>query len=192
MKTAEEIIGKATTRNNRLFSSAGNESPRLVNNAIKFDSLLHRKNLQGLTYKFVYYPTEGHATLRTLHDGLDYVFQNTLPELEKKPSEITYAVFEKYYAGLSHIYGYKMKPPESKINSYGYKFLFIDVDKALEFFKKNIENYPQSSNVYDSYAEALLKKGDKKTAMLNYEKAFQLDPANTAARDKVNKLKSEQ
>ena len=85
-----------------------------------------------------------------------------------------------------------MKPPESKINSYGYKLLFIDVDKALEFFKKNVENYPQSSNVYDSYAEALLKKGDKKNAMLNYEKAFQLDPANTAARDMMNKLKSEQ
>ena len=192
MKTAEAIIGKATTRNNRLFFSAGNESPRIVNNAIKFDSLLHTKNLQGLTYKFVYYPTEGHATLRTIHDGLDYVFQNTLPELEQKPSEISYAMFEKYYAGLSHIYGYKMKPPESKINSYGYKILFEDVDKALEFFKKNVENYPQSANAYDSYAEALLKKGDKKNAMLNYEKAFQLDPTNTAARDIANKLKNDQ
>ena len=194
MKTAEEIIGKATTRNNRLFFSAGNESPRIVNNAIKFDSLLRRKNLQGLAYKFVYYPTEGHATLRTVHDGLDYVFQNTLPELEKKLSEVTYALFEKYYAELSHIYGYKMKPPESKINSFGYRFLndLNDVDKALEFFKKNIENYPQSANVYDSYAEALLAKGDKKNAMINYEKAFQMDPTNTAARDIVNKLKSEQ
>ena len=47
----------------------------------------------------------------------------------------------------------KMKPPESKINSYGYRFLnrMNDIDKALEFFKKNVENYPQSANVYDSY-----------------------------------------
>ena len=87
-----------------------------------------------------------------------------------------------------------MKPPESIINNYGYRFLnnWNDIDKALEFFKKNVENYPNSDNVYDSYGEALLKKGDKKNAMLNYEKAFQLDPTNTAARDIVNKLKSEQ
>jgi predicted negative regulator of RcsB-dependent stress response len=30
--------------------------------------------------------------------------------------------------------------------------------------------------VYDSYAEALLVKGDKKNAIINYEKAFQMDP----------------
>ena len=86
-----------------------------------------------------------------------------------------------------------MKPPEGKINNYGYRFLndFNDTDKALEFFKKNVENYPNSANVYDSYGEALLKKGDTKNAMINYEKAFQMDPTNTAARDIVNKLKSE-
>jgi len=87
-----------------------------------------------------------------------------------------------------------MKPEESAINNYGYKFLLAEknIDKALEFFKKNVQNYPQSANVYDSYAEALLAKGDKKNAMLNYEKAFQLDPTNTTARDIANKLKYEQ
>ena len=86
-----------------------------------------------------------------------------------------------------------MKPPEDIVNNYGYTFLQNkDIDKALEFFKKNIENYPNSANVYDSYAEALLAKGDKKNAMINYEKAFHMDPTNTAARDIVNKLKNEQ
>ena len=85
-----------------------------------------------------------------------------------------------------------MKPPENIVNNYGYVFLQGgELDKALEFFKKNIENYPNSANVYDSYAEALLAKGDKKNAMINYEKAFQMDPTNTAARDIVNKLKNE-
>ena len=86
-----------------------------------------------------------------------------------------------------------MKPPEDIVNNYGYTFLQNkDIDKALEFFNKNIENYPNSANVYDSYAEALLAKGDKKNAMINYEKAFQMDPTNTVARDIVNKLKNEQ
>lgn len=46
--------------------------------------------------------------------------------------------------------------------------------------------------MYDSYAEALLAKGDKKNAMINYEKAFRMDTTNTAARDIANKLKNDQ
>ena len=94
---------------------------------------------------------------------------------------------------LSKIYGYRMKPDEDVINNYGYIFLNQekDVDKALEFFKKNIENYPQSSNVYDSYAEALLVKGDKKNALINYEKAFKMDSTNTNARDIIIKMREE-
>ena len=86
-----------------------------------------------------------------------------------------------------------MKPDEDVINNYGYIFLNQekDVDKALEFFKKNIENYPQSSNVYDSYAEALLVKGDKKNALINYEKAFKMDSTNTNARDIIIKMREE-
>lgn len=193
MNNVEEVVNNARERNCRLFFSAGNESGLIVNNARKLDSLLQKKNLKGLSYRFNYYPAEGHASIRTLFDGLTYVFQTEPPDAGKTPSEISYTLFEKYYEGLSKIYGYKMKPPEEKINSYGYRFLndLNDVDKALEFFKKNVENYPNSANVYDSYGEAFLKKGDKKNAMINYEKAFQMDPTNTAARDIVNKLKNE-
>jgi len=193
MKIAEEAINNASERNCRLFFSAGNESRSIVNDSRKFDSLLLKKNLKGLSYRFTYYPAEGHATIRTLFDGLNYVFQTEPPDAGKAPTEISYSLFENYYERLSRIYGYKMKPPEGKINNYGYRFLndFNDTDKALEFFKKNVENYPNSANVYDSYGEALLKKGDTKNAMINYEKAFQMDPTNTAARDIVNKLKSE-
>ena len=146
------------------FFSAGNESGLIVNNARKLDSLLQKKNLKGLSYRFTYYPAEGHATIRTLLDGLSYVFQTEPPDAGKAPSEISYGLFEKYYEELSKIYGYKMKPPEGKMNSYGYRLLndLNDIDKALEFFKKNVENYPQSANVYDSYGEALLKKEIRK------------------------------
>jgi len=115
------------------------------------------------------------------------------PEYSFPLSDLTYAVFEKHCDSLSKIYGYRMKPDEDVINNYGYIFLNQekDVDKALEFFKKNIENYPQSSNVYDSYAEALLVKGDKKNALINYEKAFKMDSTNTNARDIIIKMREE-
>jgi len=193
MKFAEKAINSATERNNRLFFSVGTEAIHNVTNAIKFDSLLRKKNLKGLTYQFTFNPKGGHASIKTWYDGFHYLFMLDKPVGEKDPSDVTYSILENHYLGLSKIYGHTMKPPENIVNNYGYVFLQGgEPDKALAFFKKNVENYPNSANVYDSYAEALLAKGDKKNAMLNYEKAFQMDPTNTAARDIANKLKSVQ
>ena len=192
MKVAEKAINSANERNNRLFFSVGNEAKHYLTNARLIDSLLRQKNLRGLSYQFSYYPKEGHATIRTWYDGFHYLFMLDEPGGEKGPSDFTSSILENHYRGLSKIYGYTMKPPEKTVNDYGYVFLQNgDTDKALEFFKKNMENYPTSANVYDSYAEALLAKGDKKNAIIYYEKAFQMDPTNTAARDIANKLKNE-
>ncbi|MGQ0543352.1 MAG: hypothetical protein ACT4O9_16140 [Blastocatellia bacterium] len=46
--------------------------------------------------------------------------------------------------------------------------------EAIEAFKKNIELYPNSANVYDSLAEADEKSGAKDKARTNYEKAYQM------------------
>jgi tetratricopeptide (TPR) repeat protein len=165
-------------------------------NAKKLDTLLLSRKLRGLDHKFNYYPAEIHTTvfMKSYYEGLRFILQMDPPETNTKPGDMTWSLLEDHYKKQSEIYGCSIKPEESLVNNYGYRFLLRenDIDKALEFFKKNIENYPQSANVYDSYAEALLVKGDKKNAMINYEKAFQMDPTNTAARDIVNKLKSEQ
>lgn len=196
LKIAEEKINNATERNNRLFFNVAHEDFPYLRNAKKIDSLLQAKKLKGLSFQFQYYPKETHGTvyMKSFYDGLHYIFQMDPPDAGMHLSDISWELFENHYKNLSAIFGYPMKPTESNINNYGYQLLHVEknVDKALEFFKKNVENYPQSANVYDSYAEALLAKGDKKNAIFNYEKAFQMDPANTAARDIVTKLKNEQ
>jgi len=196
LKIAEEKINTANERNNRLFFNVGNENVPYLRNAMRIDSLLKEKKLKGLSFLFQYYPKETHGTvfMKSFYDGLHYIFQMDPPDAGMQTKDLNWELFENHYKNLSEIFGYSMKPEESAINNYGYKFLLAEknIDKALEFFKKNVQNYPQSANVYDSYAEALLAKGDKKNAMLNYEKAFQLDPTNTTARDIANKLKYEQ
>lgn len=193
MHIAGEAINKMRVYDGSLFISTVN-SPSLVTNARKVDSLLESRSPKGLSYKFMEYPREDHLTVyfKSFYEGLRFFFQMDPPEYGKQPAEITYELFKKHYQSLSRIFGYSMKPPENAINNFGYHLLLRnEVDKALEFFKKNVENYPASANVYDSYGEALLKKGDKKNAVINYEKAFQMDSTNTAARDIVNKLKNE-
>jgi tetratricopeptide (TPR) repeat protein len=53
------------------------------------------------------------------------------------------------------------------------------LEKALAVFKLNLMAYPGSSNVYDSYGEALLLQGDTVKAIVNYRKSLELNPGNT-------------
>lgn len=74
---------------------------------------------------------------------------------------------------------------EAQLNAYGYQKMGTgDVDEALRVFRMNVDNHPDSWNVYDSYAEALDKKGDIVNAEKNYRKALELAPDNQKGRIK--------
>jgi tetratricopeptide (TPR) repeat protein len=78
---------------------------------------------------------------------------------------------------------------ENLLNSLGYAYLSTDeMDKALAVFKLNIEAYPEGFNTYDSYAEALMKKGDKEGAIEYYKKSLELNPGNTNGINQLKKL----
>ncbi|WP_298903869.1 serine hydrolase [uncultured Psychroserpens sp.] len=69
---------------------------------------------------------------------------------------------------------------ERAINNLGYYYMGKkELTNALAVFKLNVDQHPESSNVYDSYAEALLENGNKEEAIVNYKKSIELDPGNT-------------
>jgi tetratricopeptide (TPR) repeat protein len=64
---------------------------------------------------------------------------------------------------------------EADINGYGYQLLGAGkTDEAIEIFRKNVKDHPQSWNTYDSLGEAYDRKGDKKLAAQNYRKALSM------------------
>lgn len=78
---------------------------------------------------------------------------------------------------------------EDEINSFGYQFLNTDnAEAAAALFKLNVGAFPESSNVYDSYAEALMTLGKKDLAIANYKKSVELNPANQNGIDHLKKL----
>lgn len=78
---------------------------------------------------------------------------------------------------------------EPALNQLGYRLLAMKkVKEAIEVFKLNVEVYPQSSNVYDSLAEAYMRNGDKELAIKNYEKSLELNPQNQNAVEMLKKL----
>jgi len=73
---------------------------------------------------------------------------------------------------------------EAELNNYGYQLMGQDrLDEAIEIFGLNIKQHPDSWNTYDSYGEALSKKGDKKGAKEYFEKAYEMAPA--AQKDRI-------
>lgn len=84
------------------------------------------------------------------------------------------------------------KVNEGTLNGLGYQLLFSGKESdAVTVFQKNVQAYPQSSNVYDSLGEAYMKTGQKDLAIQNYEKSLQLDPKNNNAVEQLKKLKGE-
>jgi Flp pilus assembly protein TadD len=81
---------------------------------------------------------------------------------------------------------------ESTLNMLGYTLLEDgQTQEAITVFQRNVQEYPQSSNVYDSLGEACLKAGQKDMAITNYKKSLQLDPKNQNAVEVLRKLKAE-
>lgn len=84
------------------------------------------------------------------------------------------------------------KSDEGLVNMLGYVMLTDGkVDEALRFFQKNVKDYPESSNVYDSLGEAYAAAGKKDLAIANYEKSLELNPKNTNAEEWLKKLRGE-
>ena len=80
---------------------------------------------------------------------------------------------------------------EEAINAFGYELMQGNKLKEAEFiFQLNIELYPLSYNVYDSYGECLLMLGKEKQGILAYKKSLQLNPNNSNANNIVNQHES--
>jgi len=87
----------------------------------------------------------------------------------------------------------KNRPEEHLLNGIGYDyFRGGKFDDAIRIFQKNVREFPESSNVYDSLGEAYAAAGKKDLAIENYEKSVQLDPKNQNGIDRLKKLKGEQ
>lgn len=84
----------------------------------------------------------------------------------------------------------KSKIGEYGINRIGYALLKLKkIDEAIEIFKLNAADFPDSANVWDSLAEGFMNKGDNENAIKYYEKSLALNPNNRNAAEQLKKLK---
>ena len=83
---------------------------------------------------------------------------------------------------------------EEQMNRFGYELLFgmRRAKEAIEVFKLNVEDHPQSANTWDSLGEAYMVDGNKDQAIKNYQRSIELNPKNAAGIEKLKKLQESQ
>ncbi len=78
---------------------------------------------------------------------------------------------------------------ETSLNGIGYYFAHMgELESALQVLRLNVDLFPESWNVYDSYAETLLKNGDRQSAISNYQKSLALNPESQSAKNALADL----
>lgn len=96
----------------------------------------------------------------------------------------------KRYKTLKEDQTYAVK--ENEMNMIGYRLLQSGkIDEAIAVFKVNVDEFPESGNVYDSLGEAYLEAGQKELAIENYKKSVEIDPQNINGINILKKLEQE-
>jgi uncharacterized protein len=157
---------------------------------------LNKEKGNGLRWEDKYYKEDDHGSVPLIseYDGLRFIFAFYEFKDAYKLFDSTYnavqAVYllSDHYINVSRQMGYTVFPPESYVNSLGYSFLQSKMnEKALSFFKMNLDNYPKSENVYDSMGDYYDAAGDKNKAIEYFRQALTVKE-NADTRAKLEKL----
>lgn len=98
----------------------------------------------------------------------------------------------RHYDELKKTTNVDPKAAEGMMNGLGYRLLYSGNEAAaIEVFQRNVRDFPQSANVYDSLGEAYMNTGQKELAIQNYEKTLQLNADDPNAVERLKKLKGD-
>ncbi|MBT8218367.1 MAG: tetratricopeptide repeat protein [Bacteroidia bacterium] len=104
--------------------------------------------------------------------------------VETKSIEEIESELDDHVSGLS-AYSYD----SDELINLGYVYLRSGMlDKAKMVFRINSLLFSNEANVYNSYAEALLKNGERDLAIESYRKVLELDPEHKHAKKQLAKL----
>jgi hypothetical protein len=178
----EKFVGEKHDGARTLVVTMANEEEgeKKPNRLDRLEAILAVGRPAGLTWRVMRMPEEDHGTvvLKSHFEALQLIYDGWRLPVDRGTGLVPLSLdgIKKHYAGLSQRFGYQVLPPEQSVNLAGYNALrnANDLDAALGLFLYNIELYPNSPNVYDSYAEALEAAGRLEEAVANYRTAVRL------------------
>lgn len=166
---------------------------------MKFVKSIESKDYNGLLFEWKYYPDDDHSSVPfiTEYDALRSFFpwyrldgvNDLFSENSTVSTDDILKMINSHYENISDKFGYKVIPSEQFINNLGYGFMNNDMnEKAFVLFDLNLQNYPRSSNAYDSMGDCLLAKQDSTQALKYFTEALKVGK-NEFSQEKIDMLK---
>ena len=174
-KRMEQMLLRNRELKAALYLTLGEEGDEMQSGFDRMKAVLDRHAGKALRWHMVSMRDEDHGSivLRSHYDGLEKIFDGWRLPLGG-PDAFTggMAEVDAHYARLSERLGWTITPPEATVNFLGYGALGRGkVEDALQLFRANVRNYPESPNVYDSLGEGLEAAGKLREALTQYEEA---------------------
>ena len=204
VRQAKDFFAAHTELDKSLFFSLANEgdTPDPMGDGFQqFQKILKTRAPKNFRWDSARYHDEDHGStvLRAHYAGLRTVFADW--QFQRDATGLPVGGLdglEKHYRELSERYGYPVPVPESLLNDFGYALMGRKkVDEAIAIFRRNVELYPGSPNVYDSLGEAYENSGKLDLATANFQKAIDLgtttaDPHLDAYHDHLKRVTAAQ
>ncbi len=175
---AREFFARQREFKKTLFFSLGNESGRMSEGFEQLQKALSANLPKGFVVASAHYREENHNSTELLshYTALRAIFAGWQVPRDPKTDLPGggLAGVERHYGDLSERFGFKVSA-EKEINSLGYALLGDKkINEAIAAFKRNVELYPRSANVYDSLADGLEAQGKPDLALENVQKAVEV------------------
>lgn len=172
---AQDFFAAHSELNKALFFDLGNESPQMRSGFDRLQKILTDRTPKDFHWKSAVYADENHGSsvLRGYYDGLRTVFFDwPMPQDPNGRAIGGLQGLETHSRELSARYGYEIHPAEGAMNNLGYQLLGEKkVAEAIRVFRRNVELYPASANVYDSLGDGYEADGKVDLATKNVQKA---------------------
>ena len=171
MALASKAFKNKPNLNKYLYINLGNEQGGMIPAFDAFEKILIELAPKSLRYKLERYPNESHMSIPLIGQVSAYRDLYAKWQISRDMFELGAKEVVAFYKELSESFGYEITPNENGVNNMGYYHLTNkkDIESAMELFKLNVKNYPNSANVYDSLADAYQQQNklDKALKMVN-------------------------
>ncbi|MHA4809377.1 alpha/beta hydrolase-fold protein [Flavitalea flava] len=165
-------------------TSDGTIHPRSI---LQLRRYLMGNSQNGLQANYKYYNEDTHSSVPLIatYDALHFIFKDyqlILQDSYFADSTFKFTSFLKeHYENITLKYGITSEegrtllPPEGLVSGLGYQLLYKkQFTRAEELFKLNVNNYPESLEVYDALGDLYTTRGDKANAIASYKKSLSL------------------
>ncbi|PSL48347.1 hypothetical protein CLV51_1021214 [Chitinophaga niastensis] len=213
LKEAEKALATRKFDHTSLFVAMANNMPpgmdtisvlkdasqntAVTRSVIPFIKALRANSNNCLRWDAKFYPGERHGTveLNGEYDALRFLFnyyQFKTSMFSYDPALDVDSVLTAHFRIISENLGYTVLPAESQVNNLAYMCMGNKkMDKAYLLFRRNIDNYPQSANAYDSMGDYYAAAGNTAKAIEAYSQSLRLQET-TDTRKKLEALSTGQ